>query len=112
MLYVALVIAIGFYGALYFLWSAMEPHLAQPTAGLLWLRTLVFHVPEPNTLVLLKELILLTVLYLTADFVVASVRRWLRRKPKKSFASSNYAPPPAESEPLLAQWAGNEAERA
>ncbi len=80
MLYVALLIAIGFYGVLYFLWSAMEPHLSRPTASLAWLRALIFQVPDAGALLLLKELILLTALYLAADFIVASTRRVLRRR--------------------------------
>lgn len=80
MLYVALLIAIGFYGALYLLWNAMEPHLSQPAAFLAWLRALIFHVPDANALLLLKEVILLTALYLAADFVVAATRRALTRR--------------------------------
>ena len=86
MLYIALLIAIGFYGALYLLWNAMEPHLSRPAASLAWLRSLIFQVPDAGALLLLKEVILLTALYLAADFVIASTRRALRRRARRPSA--------------------------
>ncbi len=83
MLYIALLIAIGFYGALYLLWNSMEPHLSRPAASLAWLRTLIFQVPDASALLLLKEMILLTALYLAAEFVIASTRRALRRRAQR-----------------------------
>jgi hypothetical protein len=82
MLYVALAIAIAFYGVLYFMWSAMQPHLQRPAATLAGLRDMIFAVPDPNVLVFLKELILLAVAYLVFDFVLSTVKRWLRPKPQ------------------------------
>jgi hypothetical protein len=48
MLYFALLIAVAFYGVVYFVMTVMQPHLQRPTATLMWLRDLFFIVPDPN----------------------------------------------------------------
>jgi hypothetical protein len=84
MLYVALAIAIAFYGVLYFMWSAMQPHLQRPASVLASVRDLVFAVPEPSVLIFLKEVILLAVVYLVLDFVISTVKRALSRKSRRA----------------------------
>jgi hypothetical protein len=84
MLYFAVAIAIAFYGVLYFMWSAMQPHLQQPASVLARLRDMMFVVPDPTAMVLLKELIVLAVAYLVFDFVLSAIKRLLSRKPRRA----------------------------
>jgi hypothetical protein len=86
MIYVAFALAIAFYGAMYFFWAAMQSHLSGPTAFLMRLRDMVFGVPDLNALVVFKELILLTALYLLFDFALSTYKR--ARRPQAARPSA------------------------
>ncbi len=74
MLLLAFVVAVAFYDVLYFASGALSPHLGGATSALQTLRALIFHVPDANALLLLKEMLLLCACYIAFDFVVSLVR--------------------------------------
>jgi hypothetical protein len=83
MLYFALLIAIAFYGVLYFLMSVMQPHLQRPTATLLWLRDLFLVLPNPTLMSFIKQAFLYVVAYLVIDFLISSVKRFLSPRSRR-----------------------------
>ncbi|HEX8235128.1 MAG TPA: hypothetical protein VF600_04165 [Abditibacteriaceae bacterium] len=88
MLYFALLIAVAFYGVVYFLMSVMQPHLQRPTATLLWLRDLFLVVPDPTLMSFIKQAFLYVVAYLVLDFVISSVKRLFSRKSRRVSAKN------------------------
>jgi hypothetical protein len=72
MLYFALLIAVAFYGVVYFLASVMQPHLQRPTATLMWLRDLFFVVPDPTLMSFVKQALLYGIAYLVLDFIIST----------------------------------------
>ena len=88
MLYFALLIAVAFYGVVYFLMSVMQPHLQRPTATLMWLRDLFLVVPDPTIVSFVKQAFLYVAAYLILDFVISSVKRLLTPKPRRASAKN------------------------
>jgi hypothetical protein len=86
MLYFALLIAVAFYGVLYFFMSVMQPHLQGPTAMLMWLRDLFLVVPDANLLSFGKQALLYAAAYLVIDFAISTVKRLLSPKPRHASA--------------------------
>ena len=82
MLYLTLVVAVLFYGLLYIFWTTIQPFLGQPTSTLVSWRDLFSSVPDVGILVLLKELIIMTGVYLFFDFIVSFVKSCIRLRRK------------------------------
>ena len=88
MLYFALLIAVAFYGVVYFLMTVMQPHLQRPTATLMWLRDLFFIVPDPTFMSFVKHAFLYIAAYLVLDFFISSVKRLLSPKQRRASAKN------------------------
>jgi hypothetical protein len=95
MLYVVLFLAVVFYASLFLVWGTLGPQLDSAAMRFSFWREVIFSVPDQTSLLLLKELIVLTLVYVVFDAVIAAVRRALeRRTPRPSWhdypsASSN-----------------------
>jgi hypothetical protein len=88
MLYFAFLIAVAFYGVLYFLMSVMQSHLQGPTATLLWLRDLFLVVPDLALVSFGKQVFLFVAVYLVIDFVISSVKRLSSPRAKRASAKN------------------------
>jgi len=80
MLYIVLGLAVVFYASLFWVWSAAQPHLDSTASRLAAWRQLIYLVPDQTALLVLRELILLTLVYLAFDGAVALVRRVVSHK--------------------------------
>lgn len=84
MLILAFAAAVVLYAVLCLACGALTPYLGGATASLQTARALIFQAPDANALLLLKEMLILTALYIAFDFVVSRVRTALRPTAKKS----------------------------
>lgn len=84
MLFVVVLLAAVFYVALFTVWNTLGPQVENSVHVLASWRDIIFTVPDPGVLVVLKEMIIIATIYLVYDFVFAAVRRLRRRN----------APPP------------------
>jgi hypothetical protein len=87
-LYFALLIAVAFYGVVYFLASVMQPHLQRPTATLMWLRDLFFVVPDPTLMSFVTQALLYGIAYLVLDFIISTAKRLMSPKPRRASAKN------------------------
>lgn len=79
MIIVALLGALLFYVALYCIWAASSQHLVG-IAGWMHVFNDMILMPGPLVFVLLRGLILVTALYVFADFVKSGALKWKRRR--------------------------------
>lgn len=86
MIIVALIGATVFYVALYCLWAASSQHISGVAAWLHLFNDMVF-MPGNLIFTLLRGLILITALYVFADFLKSGFKGWKRKKAEKKRAS-------------------------
>jgi hypothetical protein len=84
MLFIALLIVVACYAALYLMYSVVQPLLQGPTATLMWVRDLFFTVPAPSVMALTKHAIAFMLAYLVLDLAISSVKRLLSSKPRRA----------------------------
>ena len=84
MLFVVVILSAVFYVALLIGWNIFQPQMESSALALAGWRDVIFKVPDPGVLIVLKEVIIMAVVYLIFDFVHSYVRRLRRRN----------APPP------------------
>jgi hypothetical protein len=78
MLIVGLILAVFCYVTLYLMWVVLSPHVDPAVSALTIVRDMLFSLPSPAPLAILKWAIILMALYLIADTLLASLR--LKRK--------------------------------
>jgi hypothetical protein len=78
MLIVGLILAVFCYVTLYLVWIVLSPHVDPAVTTLTILRDMIFSLPAPAPLAILKWAIILMAVYLFADTLLASTR--LKRK--------------------------------
>jgi len=96
MLYIVVVLAAVFYASLFLAWNTFRPTIDASAQTFASWRDIVFAVPDPTVLILLKEMLILAFIYIAFDAVVSLVRR-RRRAPKASWKTHKL---PDYSEPL------------
>jgi len=80
MLYFVLGLAVVLYASLFWLWGALAPHLGASASRLSVWRQMIVGVPDHTALILLKELIVLTLIYLAFDGARSLIRLALHHK--------------------------------
>jgi hypothetical protein len=78
MLIVALILAVFCYITLYLVWIVLSPHVNPTATTLTIVRDMLFSLPSPAPLAILKWAIILIAFYLIADALLAPTR-WKRR---------------------------------
>lgn len=86
MLFVVVLLAAVFYVALFAAWNAFRPQMENSAHMIASWRDIIFTVPDPGVLVILKELILIAAVYVAFDFLASTIR-WVKRR--------NAPPPPS-----------------
>lgn len=81
MLFIALIMAACLYVGLYLIWEASQSHLSGPTNILRLLNDMLI-TPRADIFFLLRGLILITLLYLIADFIYSSARGTRKKRRK------------------------------
>ncbi len=79
MIIVALIGAAVFYVALYCLWASSSQHIVGIAAWLHLFNDMIF-MPGHLVFTLLRGLILITALYVFADFLKSGVQKWKRKQ--------------------------------
>lgn len=79
MLIIGLILAVLVYGILAFLWFTAAPQLNGPV-GALGVLNKILLVPDNTIFTILRGLILATLFYLVADFLISGARRASRRR--------------------------------
>jgi len=91
MLFIALIIAACLYIGLYLLWEASQSHLAGATSILRLINDML--TTRTDIFFLLRWLILLTFLYVVADFLYTSVKGTRKKKRAKEEPKISIAKP-------------------
>jgi len=87
MLFVVVMLAAVFYVALFTAWNAFRPQMESSVQLFASWRDILFTLPDPGFLLVLRQMIILTVAYLVFDFLSSALRRYRRRgaAPKPSW---------------------------
>ncbi len=80
MLFVVLLIAFAIYAILYVMWEMAQSHLTVATMPLLRAFNNALFMPGNLVFVIFRGLILLTLFYVIADFLLSSAKRGLKRR--------------------------------
>ena len=80
MLYITLILAVVFYVSLFLMWGAIQPQLNSVTSVFASLKQIVMTVPDHTSMLLLKEMIMLTLIYLVLDGTLSLIRRAIQGK--------------------------------
>jgi hypothetical protein len=99
MLYVVVALAVIFYAALFLAWNTFQPAIDASSQTLASWRDIIFAVPDPTVLLVLKEFIILALVYIAFDFVMSCVKRARKRRDSEKLSWKNYKLPDY-SEPL------------
>ena len=86
MLVIGLIVAVCLYAILALLWVTAGAHLSGSVTILAALNKMLF-VPDDLVFIILRGLILITFLYVVADFLVSGARRGLKRRAAKASPS-------------------------
>ena len=98
MLIIGLIVAATLYVGLYFLWTAAEARLSTSVSVLRTLNEMLL-TPQSAVFLILRNLILVILLYLCADFVISTVKRWRKRWAKRKAARTKTVKAPGASRP-------------
>lgn len=99
MLYIVVILAAVFYVALFAAWDTFRPQMESSAHALSSWRDVIFSTPDPNSLLLLKEVLVIAIAYLIVDACVSGVRRLVKQRATPQSSWKNHKIPDY-SEPL------------
>ena len=99
MLYFVVAVAVVFYAALFLAWSTFQPAIDASSQTLASWRDIIFAIPDPTVLLLLKQCILLALVYIAFDAIATGIKRARKRREAEHLSWKNYQLPDY-SEPL------------
>lgn len=79
MLFVVVLVAAVFYAALFMAWNAFRPQMETSAQVLASWRDVIFTTPDPSALMVLRQMIVIALVYLVFDFLFSAARRLHRR---------------------------------